>query len=427
MGHHYTMTSIIELSDKHIHAFGINHQNAPAAIREQVAFTPEAIEALLAQACVDLGLEELAILSTCNRSEWYAIGTQAVDFAPWLARQKALPLRDIQRYAFHVSDREAIRHIFRVACGLDSLILGEPQILGQMKQAYRLAKEAHTVRSALDRLFQQAFSVAKQVRHHTEIGVHPVSVAYAGVKLSHQFFNDHPQRSALVVGAGETGRLTAKYLRDAKIGRLMIANRSLERAQVLAQELGGFALSLSQIPQHLHEADLVFGTARCDAPLIDVVTAQKALRQRRSVQVYVDLGIPRNFDVRLEQLDELFLYGVDDLQQMVDHNVQARRDAASQAEIMVNLYSDDFLGWFLSKPQQQLVRHMREEAHAIRQQLLQEALRRIELGEPSAQVLEQFSVKLSNKLLHAPSAFIQAIPHDHKDWLAIAQDVFHKN
>lgn len=303
-------------------------------------------------------------------------------------------------------------------------MLGEPQILGQMKQAYRLAKAAGTLHSVLDRLFQQAFAIAKQVRHNTAIGQNPVSVAYAGVKLTRQFFDDHPKRTALIVGAGETAKLTARYLRDLQIGRLLIANRTLAHAQSLAEENHGFALSLEQIDAHLHEADMVFGTARVERELIGTEQVERALRARRQLQIYVDLAIPRNFAAGIEGLEEAFSFTIDDLEQIIEGNRQARKQASSQAEIMVNLHSDDFLGWFLSKPQQQIVRHMREHANELRLQLLNEAYRRLALGEEASKVMEQLSLKLMNKLLHNPSELIHAIPPDHKDWLAIVADTF---
>ena len=312
-----------------------------------------------------------------------------------------------------------------MACGLDSLILGEPQILGQLKDAHRLGKRAGSVGSIIDRLYQQAFAIAKQVRNATAIGENPVSVAYAGVKLTHQFFDDHHRRTALIIGAGETGQLTARYLKDTNIGRLIIANRTLINAQALAEETGAYAISLDQLHDHLHEADMIFGTARADRILITRDQAKHAMKKRRnSLQVYVDLAMPRNFDQDIEKLGQAFRYGIDDLEQIIDDNVQARKDAAKEAEVMVHLYSDDFIGWLLSKPQQQLVRRIRENANQIRMQLLNEAYRRLSHGEDPAVVLEQMSYKLTNKLLHNPSELVHAIPPDHKDWLAIVADTF---
>lgn len=410
---------------KSIFAFGVSHQTANAEQRGKLAFSSEAVAQALREGQEALGVEELAILSTCNRTEFYASAVRAPDFAAWLARLRDLDRKALEEISFLHGERAAVRHMYRVACGLDSLILGEPQILGQLKQAYQLAKKEGTIGSVLDRLFQQSFAIAKQVRHSTAIGENPVSVAFAGVKLTHRFFDDHPRRSALVIGAGDTGQLCAKYLRDAGIGRLMIANRTLANAQTLAEQTGGFAISLAQIAEHLHEADMVFGTARTDVALLTGDLVKTAMKKRRGdMQVFVDLGIPRNFAGDIDEISSAFLFGVDDLEQIIDHNREARRSAAREAELMVKLYSDDFIGWLHSKPQQQLVRRFRENGENIRVALLQEAYRRLAHGDDPAAILEQMSYKLTRKLLHSPSAMIHAIPPDHKDWLAIVADTF---
>ena len=409
---------------KSIFAFGISHQTANTRQREKLAFSPETVTHALKDGQESLGLDEFAILSTCNRTEFYAVAPHTPDFAAWLARFSAMDETTLNAISFCHEERDAVRHMYRVACGLDSLILGEPQILGQLKQAYHLSKLQGSIGSMLDRLFQQSFSIAKQVRHSTAIGENPVSVAFAGVKLTHRFFDDHHRRTALVIGAGDTGQLCAKYLRDLDIGRLIIANRTLANAQTLAEETGGFAIGLGQIAEHLHDADLVFGTARTDVTLVTRDQAKLAMKRRKQMQVFVDLGIPRNFSADINNLDQAFLFGIDDLEQILDHNREARRSAAREAELMVKLYSDDFIGWLHSKPQQQLVRRFREQGENIRVALLQEAYRRLAHGDDPAAILEQMSYKLTRKLLHSPSAMIHAIPPDHKDWLAIIADTF---
>ena len=410
---------------KTITAYGLNHHTADAAVREKIAFTPEETAAALADCRRQTGVDEVALLSTCNRSEIYAVGGHAAQLAAWLAACKHLAPAALAPLTFRVHDREAIRHIYRVASGLDSLILGEPQILGQIKQAYRLARQAGTIGSILERLFQQSFAVAKQIRHSTAIGANNVSVAAAGVKLTHRFFDDHNRRTALIIGAGETAQLVAKYLKDADIKRLIIANRTLAHAQKLAEEHGGFAISLEQLPAQLHEADIIIGAARSDHLLISREHTKEALKRRRNhLQVFIDLAIPRNLDPAIDTLNQAFLYDVDDLAQIIDDNLKARQSAARQAEAIINLYSDDLIGWLRSKPQQQIVRKMRENANTIREQLLQESYRRLAHGEDPAHLLEQLSRKLTNKLLHNPSELIHAIPPDHKDWLAIIADTF---
>lgn len=419
------LNTIYNQDAQNVYVFGVSHQTAPTMIREQFSFHPE--EALAALRACQQAFDgaEVGLLSTCNRTEFYLISPKKPNICQWIAKEKGLDLAMVSAHAFSYSGREAVRHLFRVACGLDSMILGESQILGQMKDAHRLARQAHTLGSTLDRLFQQTFAIAKQIRHTTAIGANPVSVAYAGVKLTHQFFDDHPRRVALIIGAGDTAQLVARYLRDCGINRLIIANRTLANAQTLAEEVGGYAICLSQLKDHLHEADMVFGTARADNLLLTQQNVKQALKARRNhLQVYIDLAIPRNFDSDIAELNAAFLYGLDDLEQIIDDNVKARQSASSQAEIMVNLYSDDFLGWLYSKPQQQLVRKIRDNANHMRQQLLQDAYRRLAHGDDPAAILEQLSYRLTNKLLHNPSALIHAIPPDHKDWLAIVADTF---
>lgn len=412
----------------HIVSFGLNYQTATVAVREQLAFTPQQAAEILAQMRLDFPKTEIALLATCNRTEWYLCSAEDIpDVGDWLVNHGYLEAEQVQNNTFCYDDRHAVRHLYRVACGLDSLILGEPQILGQLKSAYRLAKSQGTLGSALERLFQQSFAVAKHIRHTTAIGENPISVAYAGVKLTHQFFDDHQHRSALIIGAGETGQLVARYLRDLNLKRIIIANRTLAKAQILAEEVGGFAISLTQIHEHLHDVDMIFGAAQMDELVLHSSHIQQALKKRHhAFMVLVDLSLPRIFDTQIEQLDNAFLYGIDDLEQIVDVNRENRQKAARQAEVMIHLHSDDFIGWLNSKPQQHLIRHIRQQADTYRQELLNEAYRRLALGEDPALILEQMSYKLTNKLLHSPSAMIHAIPPDHKDWLAIVADTFDK-
>ncbi len=409
-----------------VYAFGLRYQTTPGEIREKLAFAPEQVAQLLPALQQRFPETEIALLATCNRTELYCYSVNGCpEIGQWLVENHWLSEQEAARYLFHYSDREAVRHLYRVACGLDSMVLGEPQILGQLKAAYRVSKASGGIGSVLERLFQQSFSVAKHIRHSTSIGENPVSVAYAGVRLTGQFFDDYPRRTAIIVGAGETAQLLARYLKDCQVKRLIIANRTLANAQLLAEEVGGYAISLNQLEDHLHEADMLFGAARSDLFLVSKAQAKKALKARSGAfQVYIDLAIPRNFDPGIDGLGNAFSYGLDDLEQITDDNREMRKQAASEAEVLINLFSDDFFGWLQSKPQQQLIRQIREQADSVRQQLLKEAYRRLAHGDDPAKVLEALSYKLTNKLLHQPSTMIQAIPPDHKDWLAIIADVF---
>lgn len=406
-----------------LHVLGIRHHDAPVAIREKLAFSPETIPGALFDLREFFAIDEAVILSTCNRSEWYLYSEQAPALHDWLIHYTHCDSEPWQRHLFAFSGRDAVRHLYRVACGLDSLILGEPQILGQLKSAYRASKACRSTGTVLERLFQQSFSVAKRVRRATGIGENPVSVAYAGVRLTHQFFDDHHKRTAIVIGAGQTGQLVSRYLKDIDIERLIIANRTLSRAQTIAEQTGGYAIRLDQLGKHLHEADIIIGTAHTDARLISRAEVAEALDKRhRAFQVYVDLAMPRDFDPDIDTLGNAFLFGIDDLKQVIEHNLEQRRKAADEAETMIDLYSDEFLDWLHSRPQQRLIGHMYKRAGRLRRELLQDAYRRLAHGEDPVRVMEEFSYKLTNKLLHHPSAMIHAIPPDHKDWLAIVSD-----
>lgn len=408
-----------------LYVFGVRQQDTPATVREKLAFSPEKLPAALESLRAHLQVSEDVILSTCNRSEWYFYSETTPHLREWLMQYTSISAAELDKYLFECTGKAAISHLYRVACGLDSLILGEPQILGQLKNAYRISKANHGTGSVLERLFQQSFAVAKQVRNHTGIGQNPVSVAYASVRLTQQFFDDHEKRTAIVIGAGETGTLVARYLRDSKIKRLIIANRTLANAQTLAEEVGGFAITLNQLAEHLHEADIIIGAAHSNAPLLSDSVVNDALEKRHGkLQVYIDLSIPRIFEDTIDKLGNAFLYGLDDLEQIIDKNKESRKKAAAEAEEIIDVHSDEFILWLQSKPQQKLIRNIREHADEQRQQLLTEAYRKLAHGEDPAQVLEEFSHRLTNKLIHHPSAMIRAIPPDHKDWLAIIADTY---
>lgn len=408
-----------------LHVMGIRHQNAPVALREKLAFSPEAIPGALSSLRAFFALDEVVLLSTCNRTEWYLYSEQVPALNEWLTHYTHCDSETWRQHLFTFSARDAVHHLYRVACGLDSLILGEPQILGQLKNAYHASKACRSTGTILERLFQQSFFVAKQVRHATGIGENPVSVAYAGVRLTGQFFDDHHKRTAIVVGAGQTSELVSRYLKDLDIERLIIANRTLSRAQKIAEQTGGYAICIEQLGAHLHEADIIIGTASSDARLISREEVAKALDKRHhAFQVYIDLAMPRNFDPDIDTLGNAFLFGIDDLKQVIDHNLEQRRKAAREAEAMIELYSDRFIDWLHSRPQQRLIGHMHKRASRLRRELLQDAYRRLAHGEDPVHVMEEFSYKLTNKLLHHPSAMIHAIPPDHKDWLAIVSDTF---
>jgi glutamyl-tRNA reductase len=387
-------------------ALGINHKTAPVDMRERVAFGPDRLQHALHDLCNQGGANEAAILSTCNRTELYcgldAIDTQHV--ISWLSRYHALPADQIQRYLYQHPDQQAVRHMLRVASGLDSMVLGEPQILGQVKSAYQAANEAGTLGKNLDRLFQHTFSVAKQVRTDTRIGESPVSVAFAAVSLSRQIFADLSEQTALLIGAGETIELVARHLHENQLGRLIVANRTFERARQLATTFGGYAIALSEIPAHLAEADIVISSTASDTLILDHDQVRRSLKQRKHRPVFmVDIAVPRDLDPAIARLDDVYLYTVDDLQDIIRENLRSRQAAAEQAEEIIDTQVSHFMAWLRSQDSTLSIRALRQQAESVRDDVYERARKQLEQGKDAEQVLKFLANTLTNKLLHAPS------------------------
>ena len=302
-------------------ALGINHKTASVAVRERVAFTPEKLVEALRELCRLTPSREAAILSTCNRSELYLEqDALAVDeVLAWLADFHPLNVAELRDCAYVHADEAAVRHMMRVACGLDSLVLGEPQILGQMKSAYAVAREAGTVGPLLGRLFQATFSTAKTVRTDTAIGENPVSVAFAAVSLAKQIFADLHRSQALLIGAGETITLVARHLYEQGVKRIVVANRTLERASQLAEQFGAHAVLLSEIPNELVNSDIVISSTASQLPILGKGAVERALKQRRYKPIFmVDIAVPRDIEPEVGNLDDVYLYTVDDLHEVID-------------------------------------------------------------------------------------------------------------
>ncbi len=388
-------------------ALGLNHRTAPVAIRERVAFAPDGLPDALNDLRQRGGAQEVAILSTCNRTELYCGLDQADSIAiiHWLSRYHALPVAELKPYLYEHPEQHAVRHMLRVASGLDSMVLGEPQILGQVKNAYQTASLAGTLGGQLERLFQHTFSVAKQVRTNTAIGENPVSVAFAAVSLSHQIFDDPGRQTALLIGAGETVELVARHLHERGIGRLIIANRTLLRARTLATQFGGYAITLDEIPVHLAEADIVISSTSSPGLILDYATVKRSIRQRRHRPVLmVDIAVPRDIDPAVAKLDDVYLYTVDDLQQIIQENVRSRQVAAAQAEEIVAAQVDHFMGWLRGQGSAASIKALRQQAEASRDVVLERALRQLRQGKDAEQVLQFLASTLTNRLMHAPSA-----------------------
>jgi glutamyl-tRNA reductase len=409
-------------------ALGINHKTASVDVRERVAFTPEQLVEALQQLCQRTGSREAAILSTCNRSELYIEQSsgEADTVLAWLAEYHQLSAADLRACAYVHEDAEAVRHMMRVAAGLDSLVLGEPQILGQMKSAYAVAREAGTVGPMLGRLFQATFNAAKQVRTDTAIGENPVSVAFAAVSLARQIFSDLQRSQALLIGAGETITLVARHLHEQGVKRIVVANRTLERAKVLAEEFGAHAVLLADIPQELVNSDIVISSTASQLPILGKGAVESALKLRRHKPIFmVDIAVPRDIEPEVGELDDVYLYTVDDLHDVVAENLKSRQGAAQAAEEMVADGVTDFMGRLRELAAVDVLRAYRQQGERLRDEELQKAQRLLANGGNAEEVLAQLARGLTNKLLHAPSVQLKKLSAEGRlDALAMAQELF---
>ena len=396
---------------------GLNHQTAPLALRERLAFLPQEIEGTIARLRQRFASEtrgtvtEAAIVSTCNRTEFYC----AVDdpepagaaLSEFVAEEKGVVASDFVRSSYTLPAADAVRHAFRVASGLDSMVLGEPQILGQMKQAERLARQAGGLGLLLNHLFQRTFAVAKEVRSSTEIGSRSVSMAAAAVKMAERIFGDIADCHVLFIGASEMIELTATHFAARRPKTITVANRTLERAHNLASHLHGCAIPLSDIPEALAHFDIVISCTASSLPIIGLGMVERAIRSRRHrPMVVVDLAVPRDVEPEVSRLDDVFVYTVDDLGQVVQTGQEARQAAVAQAEVIIETRVRDFESWLAGRETVPVIRDMRARAECLRMYEIERARRQIARGESVEVVLERFSRALTNKFLHAPIAVL---------------------
>jgi glutamyl-tRNA reductase len=409
-------------------ALGINHKTAPVEIRERAVFPAEALDAPLRELTSVRGVREAAIVSTCNRTEVYCDldGVSEREIIHWFHEYHRLDQSQLTPYLFSHLDDDAVRHLLRVCSGLDSLVLGEPQILGQIKQAYAHASQCGTIGSQLTKLFQHAFSVAKQVRTDTAIGSSPVSVAFAAVSLAKQIFGDLDKRTALLLGAGETVELAVRHLAGQGIGKLIIANRTVARAEHLAAEFGARAVPLTDVPNVLHEADIVIASTGAPLPVLGKGAAEAALKKRKHRPMFmVDIAVPRDIEPQVGELDDVFLYTVDDLQEVIEEGRRSRAEAAEQAEEIVDAQVEEFGRWLRSLNAVGTIRDYREHAMAIQSEALAKARQQLASGKPADKVLEQLAHTLTNKMLHAPTtAMRRASAEGHHHIIEAAQQLF---
>ena len=385
-------------------AIGINHKTAAVDLREKVAFSPDRIHDAMKSLASRTRTGEAVIVSTCNRTELYCNNAEVADIIEWLEDYHNLSHDELLPCIYAYEEQLAVKHLMRVASGLDSLVLGEPQILGQVKQAFVKAKEAGTTAITIDRLFQNTFSVAKKVRTETEIGAAAVSVAFAAVSMAKHIFSTLSTTNVLLIGAGETIELVAKHLRDNGVQGIVVANRTLERAQAMCEAFDATAITLQQIPDYLAKADIVISSTASPLPIIGKGMVERALKKRRhQPMLLVDIAVPRDIEAEVGELDDAFLYTVDDLHSIIEQNMASRKEAAEQAELITEEQSHIFIDWVRSLESVDSIREYRSQSLAIKDELVERALNKLAQGGDAEQALLELANRLTNRLIHAPT------------------------
>jgi glutamyl-tRNA reductase len=409
-----------------LYAIGLNHQTAPLALREQVAFGADVISEALRDLFGKRLAREATILSTCNRTEIYCHASEPDAVARWMADYRRLSVGNVAPHLYVHPDERAVTHTFRVASGLDSMVLGEPQILGQLKQAVRTAEAAGTVGLILNKLFQKSFSVAKVVRTQTEIGTASVSMAAAAVKLAQRIFPTLTETHVLMIGAGEMIELAATHFHAAAPRSVTVANRTLSRGEELAARFGAQAITLAELPDHLARFDVIVTSTASSLPILGKGLLERAAKARRHRPMFiVDLAVPRDVEAEARELDDVFLYTVDDLADLVSGNLKLRQNAVVEAEQIIEQQSSSFVQWLESRTVVPTLKRLREHGESIRTLELERAKARLSHGGDPAEVLEQMSRALANKFLHAPSqALNQATTAERAEMLALYQRVY---
>jgi glutamyl-tRNA reductase len=393
-------------------ALGVNHQTASVELREQVAFNPEKLKALLLQQSNHQDLNDMVVVSTCNRTEVYAMAESADMVLDWLAQKNGIDVKQLLNHVYRYENAQAVTHLMRVASGLDSLMLGEPQIMGQVKSALNLAKESDVVSPNLNRIFEYAFYAAKRVRSETAVGSHAVSMGYAVAQLALQVFSNPEKLTVMVVAAGEMNSLVAKHLAEMGVAKILICNRGRERAEKLAQEIAHRVeveiIPFTELAANLHRADVISSCTGSLHQVISYADVKTALKKRRYQQMLmVDLAVPRDIESKVETLDGVYLYGVDDLQTVIDENLAQRRQAAVEAEVMVNQLATQLITQQKVSQAGSTIHQYRQYGDELRKVELEQALSRIQSGEDAAIVMQDFAHRLTNKLLHPTSILLR--------------------
>ena len=405
---------------------GVNHETADVALRERLSLSGASLEQALKALREEPGVQEAALLSPCNRTEIYCLAAGAdLDLPGWLARWHRIADHQLRPAVYQFRRQQALRHMMRVAGGLDSLVLGEPQILGQMRDAYARAHDAGVLGNQLGRYFQQAFSVAKRIRTETEIGANPVSVAYAAVSFARHIFANLEKTRALLIGAGEMIELVARHLREQNVGEITIANRSLANAQVLAESVNGRAITLEEVPVALEHADILISCTGSPLPILGKGLVERALKKRRHRPMFmVDIAVPRDIEPEVGDLSDVYLYTVDDLHEAIEENVKQRQEAARQAELLI----DEALVKHERESREldalDTLRSYREQVQQMATEELTRGLRQLEAGQSAEEVLKRLQHNLVNKFLHAPSVQLRRLAAERRqDALLLAREL----
>jgi glutamyl-tRNA reductase len=407
---------------------GINHTTAPIALREKIAFSSEQLAHALTALRSTAGLQELAILSTCNRTEIYAVHqhNEPASIIDWLANYHQVATKELTDSVYTYWGHSSVKHLMRVAAGLDSMVLGEPQILGQMKDCFQLALTHQSMGAELNQLCQNTYRVAKRVRSTTAIGQNPVSIASTAVVLASQLFADLKTCNALLIGAGETIELVGRHLNNAGIKQLVIANRTLANAERLAETLNGTATELSDIPHQLEHADIVITATGSELPVLRKTTAEQALKLRRHKPIFmVDLAVPRDIEPEVDELSDVYLYSIDDLQEIISTNLGSRQAAALEAEVIVEHAVLEFQQQHRSRQAVDTLKRFRQRHEVIKRAELEKALQRLKKGDAPETVLNSLANQLTNKIIHTPSIQLkQASAEGRRDMLTAVEDLY---
>ncbi|MDQ2961938.1 MAG: glutamyl-tRNA reductase [Pseudomonadota bacterium] len=410
-----------------LYALGLNHATAPLKVRELVAFQIDTLGAALRDLLAQRQVKEAAILSTCNRTEVYFHGTETGPIVQWLETFHRVPPESLSRYLYTLPQERAVPHAFRVASGLDSMVLGEPQILGQMKQAVKTAEAAGSLGLVLNRLFQRTFAVAKDVRTHTDIGSASTSMAAAAIRLAERIFPSIAEQRVLLIGAGEMIDLCATHLAARQPKSITVANRTLERGAALASRVHADAITLNELPERLAQFDIIVTSTASSLPILGKGMLERAIKARRHVPVLiVDLAVPRDVEPEAAELDDVFLYSVDDLANIVKDNLQIRVEAVREAEAMIAVQAESFLRWLEGRAVVPTITALHGHHDALRAAELERAKRLLANGAPADQVLEQLARGLTHKFLHGPTqALNEAGEAERAELLAVLQRVYH--